>query len=396
MKAVKSKVVFLIEKVKCTGCMACVQSCPRSCIRIEKDQFGNLYPAILEISCIQCGKCDQVCPEHYPVPKRVPQHAWAAWSLDADTRRKAASGGAASEFYRQALQDGWWICGTAWQADFKAVHELSKDFDAIERFRNSKYVFSDCSDAYSEIAELLKSGERVLFISLPCKVAGLLKFLGGGHKNLLTVDIVCHGTPSHQMLKEHIAAVDPYHEATALSFRIDNTFAFHLKNGTRTVYRKVGRMDLYLASFLEGLSYRPSCYRCSYADNGRVSDLTICDFWGLGKEIPFDHPYIGAVSAVLVNTPAGESFWNRCKQAFFFEERPVREAIAGNAQLNFPTPIHPRQAIFESLYKNCGFEKAVSKILKREIVTEQIKIVRISIRRKLRHVAGILIKRYRG
>lgn len=382
----------MIERVKCTGCMACFQSCPKSCIHIEQDHLGNLYPCILETSCVNCGKCEQVCPELTPLTKRLPQHAWAAWSLDPDIRSAATSGGAASEFYSQALQEDWWICGVAWSSDLKAVHILSKSNSDIKCFRQSKYVFSDSSHIYSEIAKLLKLGEHILFISLPCKVAGLLAFLGGGHENLLTVDLVCHGTPSQKILKEHIEKIDPNHQATGLTFRTDNTYAFHLQNGTQTIYQKVGRTDPYLASFLEGLIYRPSCYQCSYAENMRVSDLTICDFWGLGVDIPFNHPYSGAISAVLINTPTGQAFWNRCKTAFFFEERPVQEALSGNAQLNYPAPPHPQRLLFEALYEQYGFEKAASHILRGKMVSEQLKLAQSAFRKKLYHIVKFFIK----
>ena len=44
---------------------------------------------------------------------------------------------------------------------------------------------------YRQIKDLLQKKEKVLFISLPCKVAGLYSFLGGKlEENLLTVDIV--------------------------------------------------------------------------------------------------------------------------------------------------------------------------------------------------------------
>ena len=382
----------MIEKVKCTGCMACLQSCPKSCIHIEQDHLGNLYPCILKTSCVNCGKCEQVCPELTPLTKQLPQHAWAAWSLDPETRGAASSGGAASEFYRQALKDGWWICGVVWRPDWETIHVLSKSSSDIGRFQQSKYVFSDSSHIYCEVAKLLKSGEHVLFISLPCKVAGLLAFLGGEHKNLLTVDLVCHGTPPQQILKEHINKMDPNHQATGLTFRTDNTFAFHLKKGSKTIYQKVGHTDTYLASFLEGLIYHPSCYQCNYAENMRVSDLTICDFWGLGVNIPFNHPYTGSISAVLTNTVAGQVFWNRCKLAFFFEERPIQEALSGNAQLNYPTPAHPKRLLFERLYKQYGFEKAASHILMKKMVLEQMKLLQSTFCRKLYHVIKFFIK----
>lgn len=96
-------------------------------------------------------------------------------------------------------------------------------------------------------------------------------------------------------------------------------------------------LDTYLLSFFEALTYYDSCYDCKYACNERVSDITIGDFWGLGLKEPFKHGYSGAVSVVLINTKKGVSFFDRVKNKCFYEERPVDEAIEGNAQLNYPS-----------------------------------------------------------
>lgn len=385
----------LLERDRCTGCMACFQVCPKSCLTIKKDNMGNLFPEIDDGICVQCNKCEKVCPEKHLLQKQYPRKAYAVWSLDSQTRKLAASGGAASEFYRYAVNNGWWICGTEWTDEFQVSHTLSKKANSISKYRQSKYVYSSSSEIYRQVEKKLKGGEKVLFISLPCKVAGMLQYLDGRHENLITIDIVCHGTPSHQLLREHIKDKFNVEIATALSFRQDNEFVFSLKNSQKDIYTKVGRTDSYLAAFLEGLDYRPSCYQCTYASNERISDLTICDFWGLGQKIPFKHPYTGAISAVLVNTDKGAEFFEKCKTAFFVEERPVAEALEGNAQLNHPTTPHPKREMFEKLYLEKGFDKAVEEILKYKMHEEKKKLRKQELRRKLREISGIFIKKYR-
>lgn len=53
--------------------------------------------------------------------------------------------------------------------------------------------------------------------------------------------------------------------------------------------------------FLLGVSMRENCYSCNYSKPERVSDITIGDFIGLGKTIPFDFPTHN-VSSVTTNT----------------------------------------------------------------------------------------------
>lgn len=386
----------LVDKLNCTGCMACVSACPRQCIDIVKGKLGHLYPKIIGEQCIECGKCRRICPEIVPLTFHSVSKSYAAWSLDRENHKSSASGGAAAEFYYQALHDDFWICGVEYRENFHVVHTLTDSMETVSRFKQSKYVYSEMGTVYVEIEKLLKRNKKVLFISLPCKVAGLLGFLGKHYCNLLTVDIVCHGTPSHENLRNHIFNMDKEKKASKLKFRIENEFLFDLSDAAGTdIYRRIGREDTYLAAFLEGLNYRDSCYYCSYAKPERVSDITICDFWGLGLELPFDHPYMGAVSAVLVNTEYGRSFVEKCKRRLFMEERPVWEAVKGNAQLKAPTEIHPKRKAFESLYKTHGFEVAVKRCLNEEITKESRRLLKRRLRRMVRGVVGIFIKKYR-
>lgn len=387
---------YLAEKPTCTGCMSCVQVCPKHAIVIECDEFGNVYPKVLGNQCIRCGKCMKYCPEQIVLPSAIPSKAYACWSLDANNRRTSASGGAAAEFYASALEDDYWICGAQYTDNGTVVHTLSNVSENIRKYKQSKYVFSDTLNVYSEIKTLLDQERKVIIISLPCKIAGLLAFLGKTYNNLLTVDIVCHGTPPAKLLQDHILKVAGVVDDYTIHFREDNLFLLSVQSHNKTLYRKVGKEDEYLAAFLNGLSYRDSCYQCQYAKPERISDITICDFWGLGAEIPFEHPYTGSVSAVLLNTENGANFFQKSCLNLFIEERPVSEAITGNAQLNAPTPMHPDRSAFVEGCVAHGFDATVSELLKSEIRAARNNNRRDAFRKLLRKCVGIFIKRYRG
>ncbi len=385
---------MLINREKCSGCFACVQACPMHCIGKEEDKQGNVYPVVNAEICISCGKCEKVCAEQHlnDMSFRKSRKCYAAWSRDQDVRKNSASGGIASALYEMALQRGYMICGALYDRSFRVVHLLTEDSDRITQFRQSKYVFSETGNVYEEIRRQLASGRKVLFISLPCKVAGLLNYLGKPDDNLLTADIVCHGTPPYRHLEEHIKTKDPGKKASSLRFRDENVFKFLLENAEGVIYRKTGRCDAYLAAFLEGLNYRESCYRCSFARPERISDITLCDFWGLGKEKEWKHPYTGAISAVLLNTAAGEAFFEGVKPILCCETRDVEEAIEGNSQLRHPTPLHPKRRLFEELYIRQGFESAVKACLSDEMKAEMTAVTKRELRQRLRGLAVRFMK----
>ena len=385
---------YLASKIACTGCMSCVQICPNRAI-IEHDALGNAYPRIIEDQCIRCGKCQKHCPEQLTLTSAMPQKAYACWSLDANNRKTSASGGAAAEFYAAALASDYWICGAEYTSNGAVVHTLSQTSGSIRKYKQSKYVFSNTAEIYFDIKLLLEKGCKVLMISLPCKIAGLYAYLGKPYDNLLTVDIVCHGTPPTKMLQDHILKVAGIEDNFVIQFREDNLFVLSVHAQGNTLYRKIGKEDEYLAAFLNGLSYRDSCYQCKYAKPERISDITICDFWGLGLEIPFEHLYTGSISAVLLNTKKGADFFRESSANLFIEERPVGEAIKGNAQLNAPTLIPRNRDVFIEGCAIRGFDDTVS-----ELLMDDIRVARKSNRRSefrvtLRKCAGIFIKRYR-
>ena len=60
---------------------------------------------------------------------------------------------------------------------------------------------------YKNVVADLCADRTVLFIGTPCQVAGLKAYLRGKtYENLYTVDFVCHGVPSQQILNNAIDA----------------------------------------------------------------------------------------------------------------------------------------------------------------------------------------------
>ena len=92
-------------------------------------------------------------------------------------------------------------------------------------------------------------------------------------------------------------------------------------------------------------------------------DITIGDFWGLGKETPFEHNITNGVSVVLINNEKGSKFFEEIKDKIFFEKRTIEEAIKGNKQLSNPIYKHKNYDLFLKIYKEKGIKEALEKTL---------------------------------
>ena len=350
--------IEICKKENCTGCFACMNICPKNAITAGEDEYAKTIPLIDKDKCIECGLCVKVCPANQQVELSYPKKCYAAWGKDESERKDCSSGGVASILSKAVINEKGIVYGAAFNHDLKLTHMGAESESEIQKFKGSKYVQSYIGFSFRQIKEQLKTGRMVLFVGTPCQVAGLKSYLGKEYENLLMIDIVCHGTPPMKYLKEYMETVDPKKRATNITFRGKKDYCFTLYNENKVFYSMKSSCDVYFYAFLKGLIHRDNCYECQWAKAERCSDITIGDFWGLEKE-SLKEPYTGKVSVVLINTLLGEKFWEKYKKFFDYEERTVREAVAGNAQLKRPSICHSDRERFLSVYKREGFVKAV-------------------------------------
>lgn len=368
----------ICSKEQCTGCHACAAACPHQAIRMQPDALGFLYPVIDERLCTKCGACSQSCPALHVPQLQIPKRCYAAVLPDREDLLRSPSGGAATAFARMVIAQGGVVYGACGEDIFHVRHIRIDRPEEVERIRGSKYVQSDVEGIYPSVQRDLQKGLKVLFTGTPCQVGGLKGYLQREYNNLLTVDLVCHGVPSQQMLNENISSFTrekdgrkikvEFRRKTAAGRSFDHyagsriEYGWYLTDPPRYIERRKYE-ESYIFAFIQGLSQRESCYHCPYATVRRVSDITVSDFWGLGPDVPFQRG--DGVSCCLLHTTKGALFFEQAKESLQVVERDVREAIWGNRNLRRPTIPHPARAKFSALYPKVGFKRAVNRCLYR-------------------------------
>lgn len=349
----------ICEITKCTGCFACKNICPKNAISIKYDKLGKTVPEINQDLCISCNACKRVCPVIQKPELKRPMTVYAAWSKNQKDVELSSSGGIATALSRKVIESGGIVFGTSSEG-VSVKYIKAETLEDLERLRGSKYVQSDIGYIYREVRNELKTDRKVLFIGTPCQVAGMKGYIGHEEKNLITVDLICHGTPPMKYLKEHLESCIRG-EWTQISFRGEYDYILTAFNQKKMVYQKKSFHDIYFAAFLKNLILRDNCYQCRYACIERISDITVGDFWGI-KRNTLIHPYTGKISLVFINTNYGNTFFKENCKELVYEERSIEEA-ANPAQGNllYPSKQHKDRKVFEINYQKYGFEKAVKK-----------------------------------
>lgn len=324
----------------CTGCGACDNICPHNAINITANHEGFLMPSVSIERCVECKLCEKVCPivngKKEILKNGNPSKVLAFWSKQ--YRTKSSSGGAFSEIARYVIDNNGIVFGASWYDDFKCKHTCAETAQALVELRGSKYLQSSIGDTYKQIKKELATGRMVLFTGTPCQVAGLKSFLIKPYENLLCVDLVCHGVPSNQLFCNYIAKL----KKRKPQFKTAIGFGFRQLNGwgyapsiklPKSKENLTGINDVYMSAFSKGAIFRESCYSCQFNGIKRCGDITMADFWGIGKfGVPFRHDVSKGVSLILVNTTKGDKVirFLTSNGNCFVEERQLDEALKIN------------------------------------------------------------------
>ena len=366
----------ICKKELCTGCTACANICSHGAISMQPDECGYLHPIINQTLCVDCGLCTRVCPVCHPQLRHNIEKCYAAVLLEENELLSCSSGGVATALARHILEKGGIVYGCSAKDITHVCHKRIGTADGTEELKGSKYVQSDLGDVYKQIKTDLRSSIPVLFIGTPCQVAGLYGYLRTDYDNLYTADLVCHGVPSQKMLNENIAYYPS--DGSIVSFRRKkrSSKGYKIEFGLdrynpvsgKNIFSPYNR-DFYMFGFLRCLTFRENCYTCAYANNKRVADITLCDFWGLSPNAGFE---LGkGVSAILVSTKKGKQIVEAVRDSLNIKEREVAEATRWNDQLNRPSTKPKRYEKFIELYSHSSFRSSMMKAYYLEFIYDR-------------------------
>ncbi len=348
--------VLNISNELCTGCASCSNKCPVGAIKMVPDSEGFLFPKVDSEKCVDCGLCLKNCPAASPKYENSENPSCYAVMGEDLLREKSTSGGVFTIVAKHIISNGGVVCGAAYTDDCYAVKHIFVDnISDLSKLRGSKYVQSEIGETFAKTKEYLENGVSVLYVGTPCQIAGINAFLGKEYENLYTMDLLCHGAPSPMVYKKFIIEREKEFGAKAVrvAFR-DKSVAgwthcikIEFENGKE--YKKTRDDCAYLKSFLKLLTVRKSCGTCPFAKLPRQGDITVADFWGIGKLKPELNDTKGT-SLVLFNNKKGEALLSVIQSASkVFEKAPLDHAKKFNSRLYCATAVNKNRSRFFDL-----------------------------------------------
>lgn len=312
-----------MNNIICTGCGACVESCPKKCMKLVANAQGFLYPVIDKDFCVHCGMCKKICPLNNGHNAQVPLAMYATRTNNRNYLDNSSSGGVFSELASSVLKNNGVVFGAAFSNKFEVEHIFITDISDLHLLQGSKYVQSKLANSYVSVLNFLKANRIVLFSGTPCQIAGLKAFLKHDYANLICIDFVCHGVPSPYVWQDYFAKyIKPKmkfkNECYKISFRDKETgwfkFSFSVKDivhNNSYVLKETVVDNLYLKGFVSNLYLRKSCYQCHFKSLSSKSDITLADSWGIEK-IFDDMTDDRGISSVIINSEKGKDVFEKC------------------------------------------------------------------------------------
>lgn len=361
--------IQLCEHDICTGCMACYNTCEKQAIEIIEDEEGFSYPKIDQIKCIQCKRCQKVCPVLNPKQKNdFSQYGYVCWNKNEDLVKHSSSGALFTSLAEEIINMGGYVVGAAFDNKFKVKHIIINNLNDLNRLRYSKYVQSDIALVYKDIKTYLTNNKHVLFTGTPCQVAGLRNFLVKDYDNLITCDFVCHGVPSPIIFANYKQWLEKQYKSSLVDFVFRDKkwswMSFNIKatfqNGK--IYYGTWFKDKYLRLFLGELISRKSCYSCKYCNMNRPSDITIADFWGVRfKRNEISNYKDTGLSLALINSKKGEILFEKSKKTLIYYKRSAKDIQLSQKSFNSPWQEPKNRNKFWKDYRALKFDELLQK-----------------------------------
>ena len=188
---------------------------------------------------------------------------------------------------------------------------------------------------------------RIQGVFLLCKITNLLIYS--------TIEIICHGVPSAKLFQNYLGYIESkegkkiagfYFRDKSSGWKLYGKMILENRDGSQKERYFEPEESSYYQMFLNGYTYRKSCYFCPFASEYRQGDITIGDYWGIELVHPeYLKKYGGeiekekGVSCLIVNNEQGRTMLAKYGSNIIKYPSSYQRAAKYNAQLVQPSAL---------------------------------------------------------
>lgn len=242
------------------------------------------------------------------------------------------------------------IYGVSFDKSFNVIYKRIEKENDLYQIIGSKYVQSNFSKyaSFETVENDLRNGKIVLFSGVGCQIMALRYYLQKhkcSEENLITVEVICHGTPSIETWKSYREYMTKKYKSKLadVNFRDKkygwNAYSIYMKFENGSKYRKIMNEDPYMQVYLSGYSVVDGCLKCKNKRNKRVADITLGDLWGISLP-EFSDIIKNGISLVVINTDKGNKLLGDVEEKTRIKELTYEQKnIALSNMMGFPSYI---------------------------------------------------------
>ena len=208
---------------------------------------------------------------------------------DINIEKHSSSGGAFTMLSDEILDAGGIVYGCVLDAKLNAVHIRATCKSQRDQMRGSKYIQSDLSSVFVQLAEDLRQNKTVMVSGTPCQISAVHNYLQVKKiqmDSLVSVEVICHGVGSNLFFRDYVKNKEEKYHSNAISVNFRSKYrtgqkqdmTIEFENG-KAYHAASTSLDWFYSIYLRNLILRPSCYTCKFAKMDRVADISIADFW---------------------------------------------------------------------------------------------------------------------
>lgn len=352
---------------KCVGCGICSNVCKRNAIAFQKINAFS-YPAIKEELCSNCGACLKKCPCSDGCQGKIISELYAVQHNSKDILKRSQSGGVFTLLSDFVIENGGTVYGAILDIGLNVVYSRASNSKERDLMCTSKYVQALIpSEIYDLVLKDLKEGRLVLFSGTPCYVH-MAKKRWGNYENLITLDFICHGVPSHDLWKSYLS-YQKKRLGKIRYFKFRNQFFLNRGWHSESLFLEDGSefvSNCFASLFYSHLGHRKSCFECRFASEIRFSDFTMGGF--LDPHSLNTNKEKFGVSMLFVNTEKGLAVFNSVKKNCKYEKCEISKNYKNQPCLYHPVTKPDNYEEFWKDYKVLSFDKLLSKYVSDEII----------------------------